>query len=487
MLVTPSQPALTVQPDDAPVAVLPATSGPQDAREVAGANNGEVHHVPAVNSTEAEELINGTAEDYYASNSSDTNPVPSTKVNAETLSDVSKAQVENVSVAVPTVSSVSPAVTKPSPTSATALSTKPTLSAALPDTLPPNVTAINVELGKLTIHPVPPVVDEFDSLELFCSIGYHDSASIVWTLNDQPLEDIVTRSHISGRKDFFVKSLRIQVDHLETLPAMDSKYVFECVASVDGNLVKDKVEIPSPYKTLCSNDSDCQFRNALCREGHCRCDDLHPVPLNSTHLTCRPVARLAWPCSYSEQCMFGDSHSECGSKGECSCIEGYKAEQVSNATTICVSKKGVNTPCKADADCNEVGAVCAASSTCQCPAGSLETKGRCIQQSGTALLPGPSVRPSVNQTAAGQATARVAVKKILPVRILKVREFPRQTTEPERNATNLTHSLDGLVRLDANDSSVFLAKQRTLTSGSSRIGRSSVLATFCVSWWLSQF
>lgn len=68
---------------------------------------------------------------------------------------------------------------------------------------------------------------------------------------------------------------------------------------------------------------------------------------------------------------------------------------------IRVSRKGVNTPCKIDADRNKAGAICTASSTCQSPAGFVETEGRCIQQSGGALLPGPPVRPSVNQTLAG--------------------------------------------------------------------------------------
>ncbi|KAM7287525.1 uncharacterized protein ISCGN_031216 [Ixodes scapularis] len=212
--------------------------------------------------------------------------------------------------------------------SATTSFEKMTTLSSAPEVGGSNMAVISVELGKLSIHPKPAIIENGRAVELFCSVGYSVSASIVWTLNDQPIEDVVLRSVISGRKEFLLKSNRIRVERLETLPAVEGKYVFECVASVDGVLLKEKVKLDSPYANSCSQDSDCRSRNAVCSPASkCVCDDAHPVKLNSSHVTCRTAAHLGWPCNYHEQCLHAANRSQCGSHGECSCVEMYRLDK----------------------------------------------------------------------------------------------------------------------------------------------------------------
>lgn len=368
------------------------------------------------------------------------------------------------------------------PGSVTVISTPSTV---FESTMASTLATVKVELGRLTLHPAPPVIDDSGSLELFCSVGYHDSATIVWTLNDQPLEDIVLRSVISGRKDFFLKSLRVQVERLETLPANGGKYVFECSASVDGNLVKEKVVIDSPYSNFCKNDSECSVRNGVCENGLlCRCDESHPVQLNSSHLTCRAAAQLGWPCSYNEQCLHSANRSQCGSKGECTCLESYKMETSPQGTTACIPLRTINAPCTSHDDCSEIGAMCSLTFTCQCPAGTLENSGRCMgsqraveSSSGKDVSAGSKdISPGTNATAtsissgyAGDTNLTVGVKKSMPVRILKVREFPRGGSVKAKNETDLhSASLEGLVKVDipGHENDTVLGNQRMLTGAS---------------------
>ncbi|KAH6941900.1 hypothetical protein HPB50_023709 [Hyalomma asiaticum] len=311
---------------------------------------------------------------------------------------------------------------------------------------------------------------------------------------DEPLEDVVQRSVISGRKDFFLKSLRIQVDRLETLPAPAGKYVFECVASVDGNLLKERVEIDSPYGDFCRNDTECASRNAVCGSSlACRCDGGHPVHLNSSHVTCRAAAHLGWPCSYDEQCTYAANNSHCGSKGECDCVETFMMEASPLGNLVCVPRKTVSGPCNTDNDCKDIGAKCNPSGTCQCPPGTLENNGRCVGKMAappglnnlSALLNVTAVTATttaMNATTATTATgslsaaANVTVapsadpkKQHMPVRILKVREFPRGASvkeHPNDTVDNRAQNFDGsVVKVDVpvRDNDTTLGSQRMLT------------------------
>ncbi|CAN7939278.1 unnamed protein product [Ixodes hexagonus] len=369
--------------------------------------------------------------------------------------------------------------------------TRSTTTAALssgPEVAASKLAAVSVELGKLSIHPVPAVIENEHGVELFCSVGYSVSASIVWTLNDQPLEDVVLRSVISGRKDFLLKSNRIWVEKLESLPAIEGKYVFECVASVDGVLLKEKVKLDSPYADACTTDADCQSKNAICGPASkCVCDDAHPVQLHSSHVTCRTVAHLGWPCSYHEQCLHASNRSQCDSKGECSCLEMYKVEKSALGVAACAPQKTVNAPCISHDDCREIGAVCASTFTCQCKSGTLESNGRCV----SSILPGtesgrpesPNVPANVTSNAAAAsistpANLTVGVKKAIPVRILKVREFPRNGAADQEQLpsqlpqTSSSVALGVVVKVDvpAHDNDSVLGSQRMLTAGGFRTG-----------------
>ncbi|KAL3214081.1 hypothetical protein MRX96_035007 [Rhipicephalus microplus] len=391
-------------------------------------------------------------------------------------------------------------------TSTTTLSTTPKAEVTISSvettiTTTSGPATVRVELGRLSVYPVPAVVENSGGVELFCSAGYHDSASIVWTLNDEPLEDVVQRSVISGRKDFYLKSLRIQVDRLETLPAPAGKYVFECIASVDGNLLKERVEIDSPYGDFCRNDSECASRHAVCGSSlACRCDGGHPVHLNSSHVTCRAAANLGWPCSYDEQCTYAANNSHCGSKGECDCVETFKMETSPLGSLVCVPRKMVSGPCNTDNDCKDIGAKCNPSGTCQCPPGTLENNGRCVGKLAaplglnnlTALLNATGMSTRTNATAVTVVTgamstaANVSVasdpkKQHMPVRILKVREFPRGAPVKEHPNDTMDSRAQGfnggVVKVDVavheNDTS--LGSQRMLTADGCKRTHSAVL------------
>ncbi|CAN8010664.1 unnamed protein product [Ixodes pacificus] len=357
-----------------------------------------------------------------------------------------------------------------------------TLSSA-PEVGGSNVAVVSVELGKLSIHPKPAIIENGRAVELFCSVGYSVSASIVWTLNDQPIEDVVLRSVISGRKEFLLKSNRIRVERLETLPAVEGKYVFECVASVDGVLLKEKVKLDSPYANSCSQDSDCRSRNAVCSPASkCVCDDAHPVKLNSSHVTCRTAAHLGWPCNYHEQCLHAANRSQCGSHGECSCVEMYRLDKSALGVAACVPQKTVNAPCISHEDCKEIGAFCGTTFTCQCKSGTLETDGRCVNSLPLGTGSGHSEPPSVpgdNASIDGVASISptpvnftVGVKKAIPVRILKVREFPRndavgQERPPFRlPRTSASARLGIQIKVDVpgHENETVLGSQRTLTA-----------------------
>lgn len=350
---------------------------------------------------------------------------------------------------------------------------------------------VKVELGRLSVYPLPAVIENSGAMELFCSAGYHDSASIVWTLNDEPIEDVVQRSVISGRKDFFLKSLRIQVDRLEALPAPAGKYIFECVASVDGNLLKERVELDSPYGNFCRNDSECSARNAVCGSSlSCRCDGGHPVSLNSSHVTCRAAAHLGWPCSYDEQCLFSSNNSHCGSKGECDCIETFKKETSPLGNVACAPRKRISGPCVVDDDCKDIGGKCGPSRMCQCPKGTLENNGRCVGQLLSSQSSNNSLSAAVSEAAPKGIAASLGLvyppnastgstdqNKFMPLRILKVREFPRGAPvkeKPNDTSDDHTHSLEGIVKADAppheNDTTLTtLGSQRMLTGSGGRI------------------
>lgn len=409
------------------------------------------------------------------------------------------APVNEASVVPLVKSDVVTTTTTAATTSTTTLSTTPKAEVTTPsvETTPSSGPAtVRVELGRLSVYPVPAVVENSGGVELFCSAGYHDSASIVWTLNDEPLEDVVQRSVISGRKDFFLKSLRIQVDRLETLPAPAGKYVFECVASVDGNLLKERVEIDSPYGDFCRNDSECASRNAVCGSSlACRCDGGHPVHLNSSHVTCRAAAHLGWPCSYDEQCTYAANNSHCGSKGECDCVETFKMETSPLGNLVCVPRKTVSGPCSTDNDCKDIGAKCNPSGTCQCPPGTLENNGRCVgnlvapqgPNNLTALLnatgtAGTNAATATVETGAMFTAANLSAapsdskKQHMPVRILKVREFPRGAPvkeHPNDTMDGRAQGLDGgVVKVDVpmHENDTTLGSQRMLTADGCKPG-----------------
>ncbi|XP_042147107.1 uncharacterized protein LOC121836312 [Ixodes scapularis] len=367
--------------------------------------------------------------------------------------------------------------------SATTSFEKMTTLSSAPEVGGSNMAVISVELGKLSIHPKPAIIENGRAVELFCSVGYSVSASIVWTLNDQPIEDVVLRSVISGRKDFLLKSNRIRVERLETLPAVEGKYVFECVASVDGVLLKEKVKLDSPYANSCSQDSDCRSRNAVCSPASkCVCDDAHPVKLNSSHVTCRTAAHLGWPCNYHEQCLHAANRSQCGSHGECSCVEMYRLDKSALGVAACVPQKTVNAPCISHEDCQEIGAFCGTTFTCQCKSGTLETDGRCVNSLPLGTGSGHSESPSVpGDNATNDDVASISptpvnftigVKKAIPVRILKVREFPRNDAvgherPPSRlPRTSASARLGIQIKVDVpgHENETVLGSQRMLTA-----------------------
>uniref|UniRef100_A0A224Z1D7 EB domain-containing protein n=1 Tax=Rhipicephalus zambeziensis TaxID=60191 RepID=A0A224Z1D7_9ACAR len=481
-------------PDSAP----PTGSGKEDSLAAMPAQQpalpGEEHAVPQPSTVAAVETAKEQPE-----------KTPETAKEAPTV----VAPANEASSAAPLVKSDNvdtTTTTAATTTSTTTLSTTPKAEVTTPSvettiTTSSGPATVRVELGRLSVYPVPAVVENSGGVELFCSAGYHDSASIVWTLNDEPLEDVVQRSVISGRKDFFLKSLRIQVDRLETLPAPAGKYVFECVASVDGNLLKERVEIDSPYGDFCRNDSECASRNAVCGSSlACRCDGGHPVHLNSSHVTCRAAAHLGWPCSYDEQCTYAANNSQCGSKGECDCVETFKMETSPLGNLACVPRKTVSGPCNTDNDCKDIGAKCNPSGTCQCPQGTLENNGRCVgklavpqgQNNLTALTNATGMPTGTNATSVTAETGAMSSavntsvasdpkKQHVPVRILKVREFPRGAPvkeHPNDTMDSRAQGLDGgVVKVDVplheNDTS--LGSQRMLTAGGCKCRHSAVL------------
>lgn len=420
------------------------------------------------------------------------NPTQELKQPANLPSDAAAAKVNALppQPVVKTNESAAPATTTTTqtttPTTQTTTTPKATVETTITTASGP--ATVKVELGRLSVYPLPAVIENSGAMELFCSAGYHDSASIVWTLNDEPIEDVVQRSVISGRKDFFLKSLRIQVDRLEALPAPAGKYIFECVASVDGNLLKERVELDSPYGNFCRNDSECSARNAVCGSSlSCRCDGGHPVLLNSSHVTCRAAAHLGWPCSYDEQCLFASNHSHCGSKGECDCIEAFKMETSPLGNVVCTPRKTVSGPCTVDDDCKDIGAKCSPSLTCRCPKGTLESNGRCVGQLVSLLSSNQSAYAAVSEGPANTSAAALGPifppnasaestdqNKYMPVRILKVREFPRGAPvkeQPNDTADGHAHSLEGLVKVDVplHENDTTLGSQRMLTGSSHRI------------------
>lgn len=486
---------------------LPAAVVPNDVQNLAEALSPEALAAAAALAGVNITIINGTAYEEYevpdngplsSGNDSlparapepipaDANPTQMLKQPANVPSDSAAAKLDAIAPKLMAEPRKSAAAATTSTRKVQTTTTTPTTTVSTTITTASGPATVQVELGRLSVYPLPAVIENSGAMELFCSAGYHDSASIVWTLNDEPIEDVVQRSVISGRKDFFLKSLRIQVDRLEALPAPAGKYIFECVASVDGNLLKERVELDSPYGNFCRNDSECSARNAVCGSSlSCRCDGGHPVSLNSSHVTCRAAAHLGWPCSYDEQCLFASNNSHCGSKGECDCIETFKMETSPLGNVVCVPKKTVSGACTVDADCKDIGAMCGPSQTCQCPKGTLENNGRCVGQlvspsSSNSSLSAAVPEGPANGSAVGagsifptNASTGSTEQKFMPLRILKVREFPRGAPvkeKPNDTADGHTHNLEGLVKVDAppHENDTTLGSQRMLTGSGHRI------------------
>lgn len=240
---------------------------------------------------------------------------------------------------------------------------------------------LKVELARAYIAAEEPEADS-GPMELLCTVGYKEYASITWTVNGRPLENFIDRSTMTTVKnDLPVKVSKITITQLERLPSDNGKFVFECTALVDAQVTKATIALGSIIEDTCTANAQCEARGATCSEGRCLCKPSQPVSLKSKHLTCRAAAGLGWPCDYSEQCVFATPNAVCNDRQVCECAAGFVRGTTNKSCESPVSGNLnlIGQPCKASTDCHAAGASCL-NSVCACTNNTIERGGLCLTE-----------------------------------------------------------------------------------------------------------
>ncbi|KAK8777097.1 hypothetical protein V5799_029557 [Amblyomma americanum] len=243
------------------------------------------------------------------------------------------------------------------------------------------LSGLKVELARAYIAAEEPEADS-GPMELLCTVGYKEYASITWTVNGRPLENFIDRSTMTTVKnDLPVKVSKITITQLERLPSDNGKFVFECTALVDAQVTKATIALGSIIEDTCTANSQCEPRGATCSEGRCLCKPSQPVSLKSKHLTCRAAAGLGWPCDYSEQCVFATPNAVCNDRQICECASGFVRGPTNKSCDSPVpgNVNLIGQPCKANTDCHASGASCL-NSVCACTNNTSERGGLCLTE-----------------------------------------------------------------------------------------------------------
>lgn len=240
---------------------------------------------------------------------------------------------------------------------------------------------LKVEYARAFIAAEEPEADS-GPMELLCTVGYKEYASISWTVNGRPLENFIDRSTLSTVKnDVPVKISKITITQLERLPSDNGKFVFECTALVDAQVTKATIALGSIIEDTCTSNAQCEPRGASCSEGRCLCKPSQPVSLKSKHLTCRAAAGLGWPCDYTEQCVFAQPNAVCTDRLLCDCALGF-VRSLDGKTCDKLSTTAGNVigqPCKTNAECHAAGAACL-KDVCTCANNTVERGGMCLPE-----------------------------------------------------------------------------------------------------------
>ncbi|KAG0429411.1 hypothetical protein HPB47_023658 [Ixodes persulcatus] len=224
---------------------------------------------------------------------------------------------------------------------------------------------LKVEYARAYIAAEEPDNDS-GPMELLCTVGFKEYASITWTVNGRPLENFIDRSSLTTIKNEVpVKVSKITINQLERLPSDNGKFIFECTALVDAQVTKATIALGSIIEDTCTTNGQCEARGASCSEGRCLCKASQPVSLKSKHLTCRAAANLGWPCDYSEQCSFVQPNSVCSDSLVCICSLGFVRSLDGKICDKLTPGNLIGSACKENADCHSVGASCA-NSVCKC-------------------------------------------------------------------------------------------------------------------------
>lgn len=252
---------------------------------------------------------------------------------------------------------------------------------------------LKVEYARAYIAAEEPEADSAP-MELLCTVGFKEYATISWTVNGRPLENFIDRSTLSTVKnDVPVKVSKITINQLERLPSENGKFVFECTALVDAQVTKATIALGSIIEDSCTQNSQCEARGASCSEGRCLCKTSQPVSLKSKHLTCRAASGLSWPCDYSEQCVFTNLNTVCTDRLVCDCSLGFVKSLDGKTCDKLTPGNLVGSPCKTAVDCHTAGAACM-NGICACANDTVERGGMCVPlahlKMGLDALRGPS-------------------------------------------------------------------------------------------------
>ncbi|CAN7945198.1 unnamed protein product [Ixodes pacificus] len=236
---------------------------------------------------------------------------------------------------------------------------------------------LKVEYARAYIAAEEPDNDS-GPMELLCTVGFKEYASITWTVNGRPLENFIDRSSLTTIKNEVpVKVSKITINQLERLPSDNGKFIFECTALVDAQVTKATIALGSIIEDTCTTNGQCEARGASCSEGRCLCKASQPVSLKSKHLTCRAAANLGWPCDYSEQCSFVQPNSVCSDSLVCICSLGFVRSLDGKICDKLTPGNLIGSACKENADCHGAGASCA-NSVCKCTNDTVERGGLCL-------------------------------------------------------------------------------------------------------------
>lgn len=239
---------------------------------------------------------------------------------------------------------------------------------------------LKVEYARAFIAAEEPEADS-GPMELLCTVGYKEYASISWTVNGRPLENFIDRSTMSTVKnDVPVKISKITITQLERLPSDNGKFIFECTALVDAQVTKATIALGSIIEDTCTSNAQCEPRGASCSEGRCLCKPSQPVSLKSKHLTCRAAAGLGWPCDYSEQCVFAQPNAVCNDRLVCDCALGFtRSLDGKTCDKLTTTGKVIGQPCKSNTECHAAGAACL-KDVCTCANNTVERGGMCLPE-----------------------------------------------------------------------------------------------------------